>query len=188
MMRMQRSWWVSTGLIAGLAVLSSVAGAQQIGTNKAEGKADTYTLSVKSQLVVETVVAKDKAGKFINGLTAKDFTLTEDGVVQTIKFCEHEQMPTDVATLPVVPSDQEQLTVYKRLTRTSIAAEGPAKENGPTKYQGHRLLAMYFDMSSMGPEDQLRALSAAQKFIRTQMTAADLVSIMRFNGGAVDVL
>jgi VWFA-related protein len=179
----------SFGLLSmGLSVtLGGVACAQQIGTNKTAGQDDKYTLTVKSQLVVETVVVKDKAGKFVNGLTAKDFTITEDGVAQTIKFCEHEQMPTEAAPLPVVPSDQEQLTVYKRLTRTSIAAE-PEKANGQSKYQGHRLLAIYFDMSSMGPEDQLRALSAAQKFIRTQMTAADLVSIMRFNGGAVDVL
>ena len=33
---------------------------QQVGTNKVEGQADTYTLSVKSQLVVETVMVKDK--------------------------------------------------------------------------------------------------------------------------------
>ncbi len=32
------------------------------------------TLTVNSQLVVETVVVKDKQGKFVSGLTAKDFT------------------------------------------------------------------------------------------------------------------
>ena len=161
--------------------------AQQVGTN-ATGKSDTYTLTVKSQLVVETVVVKDKAGKFVGGLTAKDFSITEDGTPQNIKFCEHEQMPTEAEPLPVVPASDEQLTVYKRLSRTSIAAEGPAQPSGQTKYQGRRLLAMYFDMTSMSPDDQLRALAAAQKFIRTQMTAADLVSIMRFSGGSVDVL
>ena len=40
----------------------------------------------------------------------------------------------------------------------------------------------------MPPADQLRALTAAEKFVRTQMTAADLVAIMRYSGGAVDVL
>src|SRR5260370_31578452 len=33
-----------------------------------------------SQLVVEIVSVKDKRGKIIEGLTAKDFTVTENGV------------------------------------------------------------------------------------------------------------
>ena len=45
--------------------------AQQVGTNKNPGAADTFTLSVKSQLVIETVTVKDKQGKPIQGLTAK---------------------------------------------------------------------------------------------------------------------
>jgi VWFA-related protein len=49
-------------------------------------------------------------------------------------------------------------------------------------------MVLYFDMTAMSPEDQQRALTAAEKFIRTQMTAADLVSILRFAGGSVDVL
>jgi VWFA-related protein len=49
-------------------------------------------------------------------------------------------------------------------------------------------MALYFDMTAMRPDDQLRALSAAEKFIRTQMTTSDLVSIMRYSGGSVDVL
>ena len=43
-------------------------------------------------------------------------------------------------------------------------------------------------MSAMGPGDQLRALTAAEQFIRTQMTTVDLVSILRYQGGSVDVL
>ncbi|MGH7880131.1 MAG: VWA domain-containing protein, partial [Candidatus Binataceae bacterium] len=55
-------------------------------------------------------------------------------------------------------------------------------------YKNHRLLALYFDMTALPPEDQMRALAAAETFVRTQMTAADLVSILRFAGGSVDVL
>jgi VWFA-related protein len=43
-------------------------------------------------------------------------------------------------------------------------------------------------MSAMRPEDQQRAITAAQTFIRKQMTAVDLISIMRYQGGSVDVL
>jgi VWFA-related protein len=162
--------------------------AQTIGANTKPEQAGAYTLTVKSQLVVETVTAKDKSGKFIGGLTAKDFLVTEDGAPQTVRFVEHEVLPDTAEPLPVQNADQEQITVYHRLARTAIAAEGPAKADGSSRYQGRRLLVLYFDMTAMRPDDQLRALTAAQKFIRTQMTSVDLVSIMRYAGGSVDVL
>jgi VWFA-related protein len=164
--------------------LGNSAKAQQIGTNAVQGPKDAYTLTVKSQLVIETVVAKDKQGNFVGGLTAKDFNVTEDGVPQTIRFCEHETLPTTANPLPVTASDEEEITIYKRLAHTQLAPEDAEH----ARYKDHRLLAMYFDMTAMRPDDQLRALTAAEKFVRTQMTAADLISILRFSGGSVDVL
>ena len=161
--------------------------AQQIGSNS-QSDNGTYKLSVTSQLVVETVVVKDKQGHFINGLTAKDFSITEDGAPQNIRFCEHETLPSDAEPLPPLKDEEENLTIYKRLTRTSIAPEDTQRDTGKSRYQGHRLIALYFDMTTMRPEDQLRAISAAETFIRKQMTAADLISIMRYQGGSVDVL
>jgi VWFA-related protein len=161
-----------------------VAGAQQTGSNQMSGQNGTFTLTVNSQLVVETVVVKDKQGKFIPGLTAKDFTVTEDGQPQTIRIFEHQALSTASTPMPVTPPDDEQVTLYKTLTRTQIAPESPGKP----QYSDRRLLALYFDMTAMPPQDQLRALAAAQKFVRTQMTAADLVAIMRYQGGSVDVV
>ena len=142
-----------------------------LGRTRPAEAAQTYTLSMRSQLVVETVVVKDKQGKPIEGLTAKDFTITEDGVPQKIRFCEHQALPASPLPIPPTPSKDEALKIYKRLARTQIAPE----RQGSTGYKDRRLLALYFDMSAMPPGDQLRALRAAEKFIRTQMTAADLV-------------
>jgi hypothetical protein len=162
----------------------AVARAQQIGTNSTQGKDDTYKLTLNSQLVVEQVVVKDKKGDFVDGLTAKDFTITEDGAVQTVKICERQHFSEDVTPLPPQPPDDENITVYKRLTHTQFASETA----DDSKYKDRRLIALYFDMTAMPPQDQVRALTAAQKFIRTQMTAADLISILEFNGGSVVVL
>jgi len=158
--------------------------AQTIGSNSNSDRNGDFTLKVSSQLVVETVVVKDKKGNFIGGLAAKDFTVTEDGVPQTIRFFEHQELPTTATPLPVTPADEEEITIYKKLSRTQIAPEDP----GTFKYNNHRLLTLYFDMTAMPPDDQMRALAAAETFVRTQMTAADLISIMRFAGGSVDVL
>jgi hypothetical protein len=56
-------------------------------TRRAQG----FTLKVQSNLVVEAVEVKDKQGNFVQGLTAKDFVLTEDGAPQTIRYCEHAE-------------------------------------------------------------------------------------------------
>ena len=51
-----------------LTLIAAQASAQQIGQNTPANASGTYTLTAKSQLVVETVVVKDKQGKFIPGL------------------------------------------------------------------------------------------------------------------------
>jgi VWFA-related protein len=158
--------------------------AQTIGQNAAPGSSNTTTLSVRSQIVIETVVVKDKKGNPVDGLTAKDFTVTEDGVPQKVRFCEQQSMPSTLSDVPATPSRPEDITLYNRLARSQITPEDP----GDVRYKDHRLLAVYFDMTAMRPADQLRALSAAEKFIRTQMTTSDLISIMRYSGGSVDVL
>lgn len=155
--------------------------AQVVGQNTPTGGNGVYTMSVSTKLVVEAVNVKDKQGKSLKALTAKDFTVTEDGVPQQLSFCEYQELPSSPSIAPAKP---ENVTVYNRLAVTQIATEKP----GDVRYKDRRLIAMYFDLTAMPPDDKLRALEAAQKFIRTQMTSSDLVSIMRYGGSSVDVL
>ena len=159
-------------------------GAQQVGQNKGPGETQGFTLTVKSQLVVEAVEVKDKQGNFIKGLTTKDFTLTEDGAPQTVRYCEPQNLSEIAKPLPVETPATEDVKIYNRLASTQIAPETMDNE----RYKDHRLLALYFDMTSLPPADEMRALSAAEQFVRTQLTTVDLVAIMRYNGGAVQIL
>ena len=88
--------------------------AQQVGQNASPRPGSVPTISVSAQLVIETVSVKDKNGKPITGLTAKDFTLTENGVPQTIHFCEHQDLPAEA---PVTPAAQP---VAGNLTRPRL--------------------------------------------------------------------
>lgn len=108
-------------LLAFLMFVAGGASAQQIGQNTSSTSAGTYTLSAKSQLVIETVVVKDKQGKFVPGLSGKDFTVTEDGTPQTIKFCEHQDLAAEQAPVPAAAPGAEMIKIYKQLTRTQIA-------------------------------------------------------------------
>src|SRR6185437_16314325 len=95
--------------------------AQVVGGNsQPAGDNGVYTMSVSTKLVVEAVNVKDKQGKSISGLTAKDFTVTEDGVPQHISFCEFQQLPTAppvTSRKSAIPAD---IKVYNRLAITQI--------------------------------------------------------------------
>jgi VWFA-related protein len=162
-------------------ILCAFAAAQQ-PQQPAQPPAEAATFSSSTQLVIETVTVNDKSGKPIQNLEAKDFTVTEDGAPQTIKFFEYQELPD--ALEPPLPPAPLKADVLNRFPSTKISAETP----GSTKYRDHRLLALYFDQTALPPADQIRALEAAQKFISTQMTKADLVAVMLFEGGAVRVL
>jgi VWFA-related protein len=170
-------------LAATILMLVTVGRTQQIGQNAPTDRNQDFKIKVSTQLVVETVVALDKQGKPIEGLTANDFTVTEDGVPQKISFCERQRFPETPIDTPVI-SKSEDIKLYRELPHTQISAESPGKP----RYQNHRLLALYFDMTAMQPAEQLRALTAAEKFIKTQLTPPDLLAIMRYTGGGVDVL
>jgi VWFA-related protein len=140
----------------------------------------TAAFTSSTQLVIEKVVVKDKSGKPIEGLHKEDFTVTEDGKPQTIKFFDFENIDNVTAAQPPLPAPG----ILPELTQTQIAPEPP----GDVRYKDRRLLALYFDMSAMSVLDQLHALDAAQHFIRTQMSPADLMAIIEYNGAQVQVL
>src|SRR3954451_1643017 len=171
-------------LILLLLCCASAALAQQNGQNAPPKNPETITFTTGAQLVVETVAVTDKKGNAVEGLAAKDFTVTEDGAPQTIRVFEFQNLSTVRAAGVQAPSKPEKIRIYEKLGRSQISPSPP----GDTRYKDRRMLAMYFDMTAMPAGDQFRALEAAQKFIRTHMTAADLVAIMRYSGGAVEVL
>jgi VWFA-related protein len=155
---------------------------QQVGQNATVTADKQATFRATSQLVVETVYVRDKNGNPVEGLTAQDFSVTENGVPQSIQFFEFQKLP-DIpeATLPAITARPK---LREKLPRAHIIPETP----GSIRYSNRRLLALYFDMTAMPSIDQLRALNAAKKFIQARMTSADLMAILMFTGGAVRIL
>jgi len=178
-------------ILTGCLLVTLIVGAQQAPAPPAPNApnaqvgaaADQVIFRTSSQLVVETVGVKGKNGMPIEGLTAKDFIVTEDGVAQTISVFEYQKLP-EVPSAPLPADPIGVVDPMPKLPKTQIAPETP----GDIKYRDKRLLALYFDLTAMPIPDQLRALAAAQKFISTQMTPADLMAIMTFSSGSVQVL
>ncbi|HET6955216.1 MAG TPA: VWA domain-containing protein [Vicinamibacterales bacterium] len=138
-----------------------------------------------TRLIVQTVSVKDKEGRPIEGLTANDFIVSEDGEPQTVSFVEFQRLPDRPAEARAdSPASREPVAVSAPSpTQGQIVVPPP----GDTRYRDRRLLVLYFDLTAMPPGDQMRAYNAAQTFIDTQMQPTDLLAIMTFGGGAVRV-
>ena len=126
-----------------------------------------------SNLVLITVFARDKQGKPMTGLKKEDFTLLENGKPQTISVFDFQ----DIEGAAAAPA-QAVLATREGAAPPQPPAVQPAQ--GSQRYRDRRLLVLYFDWSALGAADQVRAKDAAEKFVREQMTSADLVSIVSF--------
>jgi len=145
--------------------------------------------TVTTQLVTLNLSARDKDGTVIAGLKPGDIVLTEDGKRQKIAICEYQKLDnTPLEAAPAAetarsaaagkpaPPAPAPVTEAAATPTTSIGSGKP----GEIKYKDRRLLVLYFDMTSMPLEDQIRAQQNALRFVRTEMTAADTVSVMSF--------
>ncbi len=131
-----------------------------------------------TNLVIINVAVKDKSGKAIEDLKKDQFTLLEDGKPQQIAVFELERLNGE--TLPSLEAPAPALKTREpaEAKPTSPGKAAPAPALKPEQLKDRRLIAMFFDLSSMQPAEQIRARDAAIKFIDTQMTASDTVSIM----------
>jgi len=153
------------------------------------------TFRTNTRLSVQTVTVKDKDGKPIEGLTAKDFVVTEDGESQAVAFVEFQKLPSARPTtggqLTLGDATPDAPTVSPPPANAGAGSVTDAKisagQPGDIRYRNRRLIILYFDMNGLQPPDLLRAYNGAIKYVKTQMTPADLVAVMGFQGGGVRV-
>ena len=133
-----------------------------------------YRFKAESELVLVNVVARDKDGNPVRNLTKDDFTVLEDGKPQKIQSFDLEQTDLTPVAAPVQP----------------VLAAPKANEPAPPvpeklDLRDRRLVVLFFDLSSMQPDDIDRAVEAGQKFVNQQMTASDLIGIISLGSSLV---
>src|ERR1051326_3670233 len=175
---------ITATVLSALMALPALPQEQQ--TNQVFRTKTQTVISTTTQLVVVDVSLKDKNGNPAKGLKPGDFIVTEDGKKQDVKICEYQELEETIAPTPVPAKkveaaankteDKPAQPAVKSLTANQIAPSKP----GEVKYKDRRLLVMFFDMTSMPIQDQIRAQTAAQKFLKTQMQPSDLMAIMTF--------
>ncbi len=135
----------------------------------------TFTLKVQSDIVLTNVVVRDKkTGAVVKGLKASDFTILENGKQQTIASFDYQNVD-EAAVL------QEKSTVTGKATIADLLNNDFAAN--PAELKDHRLIVMFFDLSSMQPEDIDRAVEAGQDYVNKKMQPADLVALVSMATG-----
>ncbi|MDE1176114.1 MAG: VWA domain-containing protein [Edaphobacter sp.] len=130
----------------------------------------TFTLKVQSDIVLTNVVVRDKkTGAVVKGLKASDFTVLENGKPQTIRSFDFQAVDEAVAL-------HENATVSGKTSIADLVNRNFAAD--PAELKDHRLIVMFFDLSSMQPEDIDRAVESAQDYIKSKMQPADLVALV----------
>jgi len=132
------------------------------------------TFSTTANVVVVNVTVTSRDGKAIGNLGKSDFLLYEDGKLQTLQSCELQKLDTK----PLEPIQPAKTLQTREAPKPAPAA--PATAPPKADLRDRRLIVMLFDISSMQPQEQIRSVDAAIKFLGTQMTTSDMVSIMTF--------
>jgi len=138
--------------------------------------AQTPTFTSNTNLVIVDVTIKDKAGKPIEGLNADDFTVFEDGKPQKVSVFEYQHLTLEPAP-PAALSLDDQLKLPED-PKTTLTSPKP----GQIQFHDKRLLVFFFDFSSMGIPEQLRAQDASFDYLKKHITKDDLVSVLFFTG------
>ncbi|ODU53652.1 MAG: VWA domain-containing protein, partial [Granulicella sp. SCN 62-9] len=153
-----------------IAAIAMVIGTAAPGLAQQQAADGTFTLKVQSDIVLTNVVVRDKkTGEVVKGLTAADFTILENGKPQKIASFDYQSVD-EAAVLNEKTTVTGQASVADLLNR-NFAADPAALKN-------HRLIVMFFDLSSMQPEDVDRAVEAARDYINKKMQPADLVALV----------
>jgi VWFA-related protein len=137
--------------------------------------AATFRSSI--DLVTVNVVVRDRNGNVVRGLTRDDFVVTEDGRPQTISTFDFEE----IATAPPDAVPAEIPTILGTVGRAPAAPTTPAPAAEPKPVidmQGRRVIALFFDLSSMQPEESMRAAASAREYIDKRLTASDMIAIV----------
>jgi len=162
---------VSALLAIALAMPSAPVLVSQEGAASQPSQQADYVFKANAELVLTNVVVRDaKTGELVRGLKQSDFSISENGKRQQISTFDFQSV--------------EMATPLNEATVSGLAASvnGPGAKAAvvarPEDLRNHRLIVMFFDLTSMEPEDLDRCVKAARDFLTNKMQPADLVALV----------
>jgi VWFA-related protein len=157
------------------AMAGMLVSAPMTGVAQQPDQSGGFTLKVQTDIVLTNVVVRDKkTGEVVKGLKQSDFTILENGKPQTIATFDYQNVD-EAAVLQEKSTVSGKASIADMLNRNFAAA--------PEALKDHRLIVMFFDLSSMQPEDTQRAVESAQDYVNKKMQPADLVALVSMDTG-----
>jgi VWFA-related protein len=142
-------------------------------TGAGTSQANNFTLRVQTNVVLVDVRVSDRKGRPVTDLKADDFRVLEDGVEQKVTSFSLE----NIAALAAANGSGGAPAV---IDLGKLPPTAPAAEVNKI-IQDHRLLVLFFDLTSMQVDDLLRAVKSAKHFVAGQLTPADLVAVTTYS-------
>ena len=160
-------------LIAGLA--TSPAGVP--ATAVAQSSSGIPVLKEEINRVLTNVNVYDKkTGEVIKGLKPEDFQVYEDNKLQTHRTSFDFQDVDEAVSLAEAGTRSGTSTTPAAAKKSIADLVNNQFASSPDELKDRRLIIMFFDLSSMQPEDVTRAVDAAKDYINKHMAPADLAA------------
>jgi VWFA-related protein len=134
-----------------------------------------------TELVLVNVVIRDRSGAVVRGLTEADFSIAEDDKPQAITSFDFEELDRGGAA-PAAETDSGPVLPPKPSAMPRVAEPLPAVPTPPkVDMHGRRLIVLFFDLSSMQPEELERAVKAAHDYVDHKLSPADSIAVASFS-------
>ena len=131
------------------------------------------TMSVKVKVVNVLATVRDKHGKIVNGLTKDDFTLSEDGRPQTLKYFAREtDLPLTLGMLVDTSMSQRRVLNEERDASESFLAQVLREDQD-------KAFVIHFDHEVELTQD----LTASHELLRTALESLQTPQFTRTSGG-----
>ena len=133
-----------------------------------------------TELITVNVVVRDKNGNVVRNLTKGDFAVVEDDKPQQVTSFDFEELDKADAEAAAAPA-QAVLEVKVPAAKPAAPAQAAAPAAPPkVDMHGRRLIVLFFDLSSMQPEELDRAVKSAHEYVDSKLAPSDLIAIASF--------
>jgi VWFA-related protein len=151
---------------------------------QAAAPATQYTFKATTNLVLVNLTVRDAHGNLVTNLKPGDVSVYEDGKLQHIVSFDFENVDATprLATAAATAGPEGTLTPAAAPAAPKPAAPAKAQPAAiaaapASEYRDRRLIVLYFDLTTMQPEDVANVVKQAQAYVDKQMLPADLAAV-----------
>ena len=160
-------------LTISIAIAQSGPDATPKKTTEAPADQPVTTMSVQVKVVNVLATVRDKHGKIMNGLTKDDFTLTEDGRAQTIRYFSREtDLPLTLGLLVDTSMSQRRVLGEERSASQSFLAQMLREDKD-------KAFVIHFDREV----ELLQDLTASHEKLQAALESLEAPQFSRTSGG-----